>query len=106
MNKDKAYRHNLRIELQRKEIIEDIKTEMIINNAQEINLHSGIIFNYIDDQTNEVIGGVTLDEKVFIDSGHDMDTVSLQDLSTDQLICLLEVIENKEFEVEELVEEK
>jgi hypothetical protein len=29
---------------------------------------------------------------VFIDSGHDMDTVSLQDLSTDQLICLLEVI--------------
>jgi len=39
MNKDKSYRHNLRIELQRKEIIEDIKTEMICNNAQEINLH-------------------------------------------------------------------
>ena len=98
--------HNQRIVNHRQEIIEDIKIEMISNNAQEINLHSGIIFNYIDDQTNEVIGGVTLDEKVFIDSGHDMDTVSLQDLSTDQLICLLEVIENKEFEVEELVEEK
>jgi hypothetical protein len=98
--------HNQRIVNHRQEIIEDIKIEMISNNAQEINLHSGIIFNYIDDQTNEVIGGVTLDEKVFIDSGHDMDTVSLQDLSTDQLICLLEVIENKEFEVEELIEEK
>jgi|LakMenEpi03Aug12_release.lakeMendotaPanAssembly.Ray.scaffolds.fasta_scaffold03157_28 hypothetical protein len=105
MNKDKSYRHNLRIELQRKEIIEDIKTEMICNNAQEINLHGGIIFNYIDDQMNEVIGGVTLDERVFIDSGHDMDTISLQDLSTDQLICLLKMIEEKEFEVTELLEE-
>ena len=103
---NKAQTHNIRIVNHRQEIIEDIKTEMISNNAQELNLHSGIIFNYIDDQMNEVIGGVTLDERVFIDSGHDMDTVSLQDLSTDQLICLLEMIENKEFEVEELIEEK
>ena len=103
---NKAQVHNIRIVSHRQEIIEDIKTEMISNNAQELNLHSGIIFNYIDDQMNEVIGGVTLDERVFIDSGHDMDTVSLQDLSTDQLICLLEMIENKEFEVEELIEEK
>jgi len=72
---------------------------MISNNAQEINLNRGVIFNYIDDQMNEVIGGVTLDERVFINSEHDTDTVSLQDLSTDQLICLLELIENKDFEV-------
>ena len=98
--------HNQRIVNHRQEIIEDIKTEMIINNAQEINLHNGIIFNYIDDQMNEVIGGVTLDERVFIDSGVDMDTISLQDLSTDQLICLLQMIEEKEFEVEEMIEEK
>lgn len=98
--------HNQRIVNHRQEIIEDIKTEMIRNNAQEINLHNGIIFNYIDDQMNEVIGGVTLDERVFIDSGVDMDTISLQDLSTDQLICLLQMIEEKEFEVEEMIEEK
>jgi len=98
--------HNQRIVNHRQEIIEDIKTEMIINNAQEINLHNGIIFNYIDDQMNEVIGGVTLDERVFIDSGVDMDTISLQDLSTDQLICVLQMIEEKEFEVEEMIEEK
>lgn len=102
----KSEQHNLRIKSHRGEIIEDIKTEMISNNAQEINLHSGIIFNYIDDQMNEVIAGVTLDERVFIDSGHDMDTVSLQDLSTDQLITLLDMIEGKDFEVEELIEEK
>lgn len=98
--------HNQRIVNHRQEIIEDIKTEMIINNAQEINLHNGIIFNYIDDQMNEVIAGVTLDERVFIDSGVDMDTISLQDLSTDQLICVLQMIEEKEFEVEEMIEEK
>jgi hypothetical protein len=102
----KSEHHNLRIKSHRGEIIGDIKTEMISNNAQEINLRSGIIFNYIDDQTNEVIAGVTLDERVFIDSGHDMDTVSLQDLSTDQLITLLDMIEGKDFEVEELIEEK
>ena len=98
--------HNQRIVNHRQEIIEDIKTEMIRNNAQEINLHNGIIFNYIDDQMNEVIAGVTLDERVFIDSGVDMDTISLQDLSTDQLICVLQMIEEKEFEVEEMIEEK
>jgi hypothetical protein len=98
--------HNQRIVNHRQEIIEDIKTEMIRNNAQEINLHNGIIFNYIDDQMNEVIGGVTLDERVFIDSGVDMDTISLQDLSTDQLICVLQMIEEKDFEVEEMIEEK
>jgi hypothetical protein len=98
--------HNQRIVNHRQEIIEDIKTQMILNNAQEINLHNGIIFNYIDDQMNEVIGGVTLDERVFIDSGVDMDTISLQDLSTDQLICVLQMIEEKEFEVEEMIEEK
>lgn len=98
--------HNQRIVNHRQEIIEDIKTQMILNNAQEINLHNGIIFNYIDDQMNEVIAGVTLDERVFIDSGVDMDTISLQDLSTDQLICVLQMIEEKEFEVEEMIEEK
>jgi hypothetical protein len=98
--------HNQRIVNHRQEIIEDIKNEMIRNNAQEINLHNGIIFNYIDDQMNEVIGGVTLDERVFIDSGVDMDTISLQDLSTDQLICVLQMIEEKDFEVEEMIEEK
>ena len=98
--------HNQRIVNHRQEIIEDIKTEMISKNAQEINLHSGIIFNYIDDQMNEVIAGATLDERVFIDSGSDMDTVSMQDLSTDQLICLLKMIEEDEFEVEDVIEEK
>lgn len=98
--------HNQRIVNHRQEIIEDIKYEMIRKNAQEINLHNGIIFNYIDDQMNEVIAGVTLDERVFIDSGVDMDTISLQDLSTDQLICVLQMIEEDSFEVEELIEEK
>jgi hypothetical protein len=98
--------HNQRIVNHRQEIIEDIKIEMISNNAQQINLKNGIIFNYIDEQTNDVIGGITLDELVFIDSDTDMDTVSLQDLSTDQLICVLQMIEEKQFEVGEMIEEK
>jgi hypothetical protein len=98
--------HNQRIVNHRQEIIEDIKIEMISNNAQQINLKNGIIFNYIDEQTNDVIGGITLDELVFIDSDTDMDTVSLQDLSTDQLICVLQMIEEKRFEVGEMIEEK
>lgn len=100
----KTKQHEERIQLHRKEIIEDIKTEMIKHNAQEVRLNTPIIHNYIDDQMNEVIGGVTLDERVFIDSGHDTDTASLQDLSTDQLICLLDILENKQFDIEEEIQ--
>jgi hypothetical protein len=90
---------------QREEIISDIKIEMVANKAQQIDLHEGIIFNYIDDQTNEVIASINLDERVFIDSFGDMDVVSLQDLSTDQLIAILEMIEMGKFEIDELIEE-
>jgi hypothetical protein len=90
---------------QREEIISDIKIEMVANKAQQIDLHEGIIFNYIDDQTNEVIASINLDERVFIDSFGDMDVVSLQDLLTDQLIAILEMIEMGKFEIDELIEE-
>lgn len=105
MNKGKAYRHGLRIKIHRDEIIEDIRTEMILNKAQQIDFHEGIIFNYIDDQTNDVISSIALDERVFIDSDFDTDVVSLQDLSTDQLILILEMIEMGKFEIDELIGE-
>lgn len=101
----KAEGHQLRIKIQRDELIKDIKTEMLRSGAQQIELHNPIIFSYIDDQTNEVISGITLDERVFLDSGYDMDVVSLQDLSTDQLIALLEIIELEQFEIDELIED-
>ena len=101
----KAEGHQLRIKIQRDELIKDIKTEMLRNGAQQIDLHNPIIFSYIDDQTNEVISSITLDERVFIDSGYDMDVVSLQDLSTDQLIALLEIIELEQFEIDEIIED-
>jgi hypothetical protein len=84
-------------------IIKDINTQMIMNNAREINLRRGIIFDHIDDQRNKVIVGVGLNGEVFIDEGND---VSLRDLSTDQLICVLEMIEERKFEVVEMIEEK
>jgi hypothetical protein len=101
----KAEGHQLRIKIQRDELIKDIKTEMLRSGAQQIELHNPIIFTYIDDQTNEVISAITLDERVFLDSGYDMDVVSLQDLSTDQLIALLEIIELEQFEIDELIED-
>ena len=101
----KAEGHQLRIKIQRDELIKDIKTEMLRNGAQQIDLHNPIIFTYIDDQSNEVISSITLDERVFIDSGYDMDVVSLQDLSTDQLIALLEIIELEQFEIDEIIED-
>ena len=101
----KAEGHQLRIKIQRDELIKDIKTEMLRSGAQQIELHNPIIFSYIVDQTNEVISAITLDERVFLDSGYDMDVVSLQDLSTDQLIALLEIIELEQFEIDELIED-
>lgn len=103
MKQEKAYRHGLRIKLHREEIIEDIKTEMILNNAKIIDLHNGIMYNYINDQSSDIISGIALDERVFIDNDYDTDVVSLQDLSTDQLIGVLEMIEEKLFDIDELL---
>jgi hypothetical protein len=95
-----------RIKLLREELIKDISTEMIRRGAEEINLHSGIIFNYIDDQMNEVISTIRLNGTVVIDTGVSADDISFKELSTDQLITILEMIEKDEFEiVEELTKE-
>ena len=42
--------HNQRIVNHRQEIIEDIKTQMILNNAQEINLVH-LVINIVKDNT-------------------------------------------------------
>jgi hypothetical protein len=97
--------YKLLIVNQRQEIIEEIKTQMIQNNAQEINLHRGIIVSSIDYQTNKVIGRFTLDQRAFIDDGFYIDSVSFQDLTTEQLVGILQMIEEKQFDVEETIEE-
>ena len=87
------------------EIIQDIVSEMVSNNAEEISLKKAIVYSQIDEFTNEVIRKITLNKRVSIGWEQINYNVSMQDLSTEQLNCILEELENKRFDVEELIEE-
>jgi len=103
MSKSKV--HKERIIGQKEEIIQDIVSEMVSNNAEEISLKKAIVYSQIDEFTNEVIRKITLNKRVSIGWEQINYNVSMQDLSTEQLNCILEELENKRFDVEELIEE-
>jgi hypothetical protein len=69
----------------------------------EIRLSSPILHQYIDDQTNEVIGSVSMDEEnAIIDTGFDDSNILLNQLNTNVLIAIVGQLE--EFETFEDVE--
>lgn len=94
-----------RIKLLREELSNDIKTELFKNNAVEVNLNQGILHQYVDDQFSEVISTIKTNGTVVVDTGMDSYTMNFSELSTDQLICVLEAVEKNEFEVIEEVEQ-
>lgn len=99
MSKSKI--HKERIIKQRIEIIQDIISEIVSNNAERISLPEGIIFNYIDAENFEIIKQVSINERVYLDDGNSVKILQMQDLSTEQLNSILEELENKRFDVEE-----
>jgi len=86
---------------QRIEIIQDIISEIVSNNAERISLPEGIIFNYIDAENFEIIKQVSINERVYLDDGNSVKILPMQDLSTEQLNSILEELENKRFNIEE-----
>ena len=69
----------------------------------EIRFSSPILHQYIDDQTNEVIGSVSMDEEnAIIDTGFDDSNILLNQLNTNVLIAIVGQLE--EFETFEDVE--
>ncbi len=94
-----------RIKLLREELSNDIKTELLKNGADEVNLNQGILHQFVDDQFSEVISTIKSNGAVVVDTGMDGYTMKFSELSTDQLICVLEAVEKNEFEIIEEVEE-
>jgi len=86
---------------QRIEIIQDIISEIVSNNAERISLPEGIIFNYIDAENFEIIKQVSINERVYLDDGNSVKILPMQNLSTEQLNSILEELENKRFNIEE-----
>jgi hypothetical protein len=69
----------------------------------EIRLSSPVLYQYIDDQTNEVIGSVSMDEEnAIIDTGFEDSNILLNQLNTNVLIAIVGQLE--EFETFEDVE--
>ena len=85
----------------KKEIIDSIITKMESIKAEQICLHKGINFNYIDDENFEIIKHVSINERVYLDDGNIVKMLPIQNLLTDQLISLWESIENKQFKIDQ-----
>lgn len=86
-------------------IISDITHSLIKENAAEIELHNGIIHNFIDDQLNEVIKRVNVETaSVTVDTGVDSYNTELSELSIDELLAILQLVEKGEYEVWEVFE--
>ena len=61
----------------------------------DIQLTQGFIHNYIDDQSNEVIGAISTDgELCLLDTGYDSRHIEFRDVSTYGLIYLVEELED------------
>lgn len=61
----------------------------------DIQLTSGFIHSYIDDQSNEVIGAISTDgELCLLDTGYDSRHIEFRDVSTYGLIYLVEELED------------
>jgi hypothetical protein len=92
----------------RKGIVADISELLHKERAIDVQLHNPIIYNYIDEQFNEVISRVNPEtDSVQIDTGSDDYWVEMSELSTDQLLGILGAVEGGDYEIwEEFEEEK
>lgn len=89
----------------RQGIIADMVHCLIKENALEIELHTGLIHNWIDDQQNEVIKRVNVETaSVRIDNGLDGYSTELSELSVNELLAILEAVETGSYEVWEVFE--
>jgi hypothetical protein len=84
-------------------IIRDIVKQLLLVNANHIELNRPIIRQTLESE-NELIAGITYDEKVFLDYNTGMSTCSLSDLSIEHLIGVLKVIELNEYRIEEIID--
>jgi hypothetical protein len=89
----------------KEDIIKDVVKSCLGKGILEIELHHPLIYQYIDDQTNEVIGRVNIEQQVaVIDDSYNMYNVKLDDLSLDILLGLLGEFEQGNYEVWEVID--
>lgn len=87
-------------------VINDLSTGFLSAGALEIELRHPLIYQYIDDQTNEVIARVNIEQQhAIIDDNLNMYSIRLDNLPLDTLLELLCEFEHGNYEVWEEVAE-
>jgi len=87
----------------KQDVITEVKHQLIKENAAEIELHSGIIHS-IDDHSSpsqyDVIKRVNVEiSKVTLDTGDDYYSLDFNDLSLDELLAILQLVETGSYDV-------
>jgi hypothetical protein len=102
--KHEAYQNQL--DKIKADVINDLVIGCLSAGALEIEFHNPLIYQYIDDQTNEVIGRINIEQHVaVIDDTYHISSVKLDKLSLDILLNLLQEFEQGNYEVWEVVSE-
>ena len=90
----------------RLDVITEINHKLIKENATEIELHNGIVHVWVNDQHNEVIKRINVESgSVQIDTGHDSYWIEYSELSLDELLAILQLLEAGSYEVWETFED-
>lgn len=94
--------YNKQIEELKETILGELKSTLKNKDIIEISLNNPPIYQYIDEQYNQVIYSINSNtEKFGIDDGMDVYWKPLTDLSIEQLAYILDEVENENYEIEE-----
>lgn len=81
-------------------VITDIFYLLKKANAGNISLNTGLIYNFIDDQSNEVIHEIDYHTRDVVIDGNTYDyRMSINGVPVDSLIAILEAIEFRSYEI-------
>jgi hypothetical protein len=100
---DSSHNHKINLDILKYNIIRDIATRLMLVNANHIEMNQPIIRKTLGSE-DELIAGITYDEKVFLDCNEGMSTCSLSDLSIEHLIDILKILELNQYRIEENID--
>jgi len=81
-------------------IIKDIFSLLEKANAGNISLKTGIIYNFIDDQMNEIVKEIEYSTRSVVIDGNTYDyTIPIYEIPVDILCSILETIELEDYEI-------
>ena len=107
MNKDLAYRLDLRLDALKTEALDAIRHILEKDNAHRVTLNHNVIVHCVNKNASSETKEVYMTGQCFIvDSFGESELEELKYIPTASLLCILRLIEEGEYDIEEHIEDK